>query len=90
MSTIRVFEKNSNDILFECSADDADKAYEFAAQMEEIGLEVVIKQPSVAESLSMTLGAKQEELEDIRNEIRDEIESHNEGSCCYNNDEPIQ
>lgn len=89
MSTIRVFEKNSNDILFECSADEADKAYEFAAQMEELGLEVEIKQPSVAESLSITLGAKQEELEEIRNEIRDEIESHTEDSCCYNNDKPI-
>lgn len=83
MSTIRVIEKNSNDILFECSSDDAEKAYEFAAQMEELGLDVVIKQPSVAESLSMTLGASQEELQKIQEELNDEIESHNPDSCCF-------
>ncbi|MDA9793035.1 hypothetical protein N9B72_00480 [Bacteriovoracaceae bacterium] len=89
MSTIKVIEKNSQKILLECSIMESDKAHKYACEMEKLGLEVAIIQPSLPESLYKTLGATQEEMERVKEELNDEIESHNEDSCCYKPDGDI-
>ena len=65
--------------LFECSLKDREKAFEYARQMEELGIEVSIFEPSLPETLATSLGMKEEEVDQFRKTIDDEIDSH---GCC--------
>ena len=79
--TVKVIDKLEGQLLYECPVEEQDKAFEYAKQMEELGIEVEINSPSVPESLAQTLGAPEEDLQNLRKEILEEINSHNSGCC---------
>lgn len=83
MATVKVLDEQ-NQILFECELDQADRAWEFAKQMENYGISMRLSSPSLPESLAESLGRNQSEIDQLRHELEEEIDSHN--GCC-NNDE---
>ena len=74
-------------ILFECPASDSEKAYEYAAKMERMGLDIRVEIPATARTLADSLGASVEAKEALQKELEDEIDSHNIDSCCFKKSE---
>lgn len=56
ISTVKVIDQLSSKILFECSISQIASAYEYAANMERIGLGVTILAPTITETLCESLG----------------------------------
>jgi hypothetical protein len=81
-SKIRVIESQTGQLLFECAVEESDKAYEFAAEMEEMGLEIKVEAPTMSEMLTESLGYSKQQLHSFQESIEEEIEGH-EGSCCF-------
>lgn len=79
MSTVKVLDEQDQ-ILFECSLEEAEKAWAYARQMEDYGVDVRISAPSLPESLAKVLGGSDEELAKLRHELTEEIDSHI--GCC--------
>lgn len=75
---IRVLEVQTKECLFSCDHEELERAYEFAKQMEELGIDVEIESPSAAQSLATSLGASTEEL---ARELEEEIASHDCDGC---------
>jgi hypothetical protein len=67
-------------VLFECSQDERERAYAFAKEMEALGIEVSLSAPSLPESLALELGMNDEEAAELRDELDEEVDSHD--SCC--------
>tara|TARA_R110000868_G_scaffold117600_2_gene312192 strand:- start:1186 stop:1455 length:270 start_codon:yes stop_codon:yes gene_type:complete len=84
MSTVKVLDEQQQ-ILFECPIDQADRAWEYARQMDEMGIAVKISAPSLPESLAKVLGSDEEELTKLRFELDEELDSHI--GCCHSNDQ---
>lgn len=76
---------SEDQVLFECGLEEEDKAFDFARQMEEIGIEVKISSPSLPETLIISLGATQKDKDILRKELVEEIEEHDSG-CCFDID----
>lgn len=66
----------------ECPVTESEKAYAFAAEMEEMGLEIEVISPTLTDTLSESLGLTKEQLQEYKNSMEEEIEAH-EGSCCF-------
>jgi hypothetical protein len=81
-SKIIVRDVQSQLVLFECTLEEAEKAYQYAASMEELGLEVEVISPTLSETLSSSLGLSQQEHQEYKKSLEEEMQSH-EGSCCY-------
>lgn len=79
MSTVKVVDEQDQ-VLFECSTGEAEKAWTYARQMEELGIEVRLVSPSLPETLAKVLGGTDEELATLRHELDEEIDSHI--GCC--------
>lgn len=79
---VRLIEKNSGTVLFECEPEQVDLAYEKAADFEQMGLDVKIEQPTVNQTLADSLGVQGVALNDYQDSVAEEIEDH-DGSCCY-------
>jgi hypothetical protein len=79
---VKVIDKLSGTTLFETSLEKIDDAYTFATQMEELGLDITIVAPGLAESLINSLGAKQDEIEEFKQSLVDEIENHEDDFGC--------
>lgn len=80
MKKSKVIVKDSEDqVLFECSLKDREKAFRYAKEMEELGIDVNVIEPSLPETLATSLGMKEDEVEEFRKTIDEEIESH---GCC--------
>ena len=77
---IKIYEFNTNELLASFPLEKSEQAYAFAKQMEEIGVDVRMEQPSVNHSLGHSLGMSDEELENLSLAIDEEIASHN--TCC--------
>ena len=91
-SKIRIFQvdrEDSKSELYQFDLDQYDQAYEKLIELEEMGLEVTIKVPSVTETLCDTLGLSAEEQEDYEQSVVAEIEDH-DGSCCAEPSEIIE
>ena len=84
-SKIQVRDVLSGAVLFECSMEESHKAYAFAAEMENLGLDIDLRSPTLTETLSNSLGLSQEEKETYRLSLDEEIDSH--GSCCFEDQE---
>tara|TARA_R110000868_G_scaffold16687_5_gene74183 strand:- start:1908 stop:2177 length:270 start_codon:yes stop_codon:yes gene_type:complete len=84
MSTVKVLDEQEQ-ILFECPMEQADRAWEYARQMDEMGIAVKISAPSLPESLAKVLGSGEEELANLRFELDQEIDSHI--GCCNSSDQ---
>jgi len=63
------------------SYDQREKAFSYAEELENMGIEVTLSSPSLPESLLISLGANTKEREHLKNEIEEEIDSHAD-NCC--------
>ena len=86
-SKILVRDVATQQILFECGINESEKAWQFAAEMEEMGLDIEVINPTISETLSHSLGLSKEELEEYKKSMDEEIESHDGASCCFKKDE---
>lgn len=68
-------------ILASYSLEQRDQAYKYAEELEEMGIEIKLEEPSLPETLIRSLGADSIDTETLRNEIDEEISSHGE-PCC--------
>ena len=87
MPKIRVVDLQSGQTLFECTLQESEKAYQFAAQMEEIGLDLKVIVPTLSASLSSSLGLSRDEQLAYEDSLEEEMEEH-EGSCCFTDKDP--
>ena len=53
-------------------------AYSYATQMEEMGLDIEVVAPGVAETLITSLGASGQEIKDYKQSLQDEIDDHDD------------
>jgi len=79
---VRVIEPNSNETIFTCDLDQIHSAYEFSAKMEGLGIDTIIKAPSLPESLIIELGATDNDITKLNDYISKEIQEHSIDSCC--------
>lgn len=84
---VQVISIESNEVLFSCEISEEEKAYAYATQMEEIGVDVKIVSPNVTDTLSDALGLDTENQEKFQESIFEEIHDHegqeeNSDSCC--------
>ncbi|MCO4793581.1 MAG: hypothetical protein KC493_07710 [Bacteriovoracaceae bacterium] len=86
---IKVIEKQGLEVLFECDIQEEEKAYTFAKEMEELGIDIEVQIPSVTETLISTLGANEEDVSTLKKMMDEEIESHNDANCDDCIPEPI-
>ena len=87
MPKIRVLDLQSGQTLFECSIQESEKAYQFAAQMEEMGLELKVVVPTLSDTLSTSLGLSRDEQAAYEASLEEEMDEH-EGSCCFTDNDP--
>ncbi len=81
----QVIETNTQEVLFECEVAEVEKAYQFAAKMEEMNLDVEVKAPGLPQTLIDQLGMDEAQSHKYRQSLKEEIESHEDDSCCYKN-----
>ncbi len=74
-SFVRVIDQTEQE-LFRCPMDQRDKAFQFAKQMESLGVEVSIQEPSSIETLATSLGVNSKGREKIKEAINHEIKEH--------------
>lgn len=79
---ILVRDVQTQQVLFECAINESEKAYQFAAEMEEMGLDIEVVSPTLGETLSNSLGLSKEDQETYKQSLEEEMDSH-EGSCCF-------
>jgi hypothetical protein len=87
MPKIRVLDQLSDQVLFECSIEESEKAYQFAAEMEEMGLDLKMDVPTLSETLSESLGLSREQQAAYKQSMEAELEDH-DGSCCFKDGDP--
>ena len=85
-SKIFVRDVQTQQTLFECSVQESEKAWQFAAEMEEMGLDIEVISPTLSDTLSSSLGLTSEQQEALKESMEEEMEAH-EGSCCFTKDE---
>lgn len=78
---VKIKEVHSKEILWQGSMDELAYAYEYAAKLEEMGLDVELDAPTVTQSLVENLGLNADEKEEYEQSVFDEIHDH-DGSCC--------
>ncbi len=80
---VRVLTEN-DEVLFEASLAEANRAYEEAARFEDMGLAVRIDHPNVNQTLAHSLGVSGSPLDAFHDSLAEELEEHpHEGSCCF-------
>lgn len=88
-SIVKVIEKSSQNVLFECEISEIESAYKYAAEMDHMGIDVEVKSPTITESLANSLGLNFHQKEEYDNSVIAEIEDH-DGSCCTRSSESNQ
>jgi len=73
---VQIIDKNTENILFECSVDSIEQAYKQAQSFEEMGLEVHIQAPSITQTLAHSLGKTGQELKDYNDSVEHEMDDH--------------
>lgn len=79
---IQVRDVQTEQVLFECSLSEAEKAYAHAAELEEMGLDVKVVDPTLSETLTSALGLSVEQVRKYEESMIEEMEDH-DGSCCF-------
>ena len=86
-SKVKVIEEQSQTVLFECDLEKIEDAYRYAVELEGMGIDVKILSPSLPESLGESLGMSSFELNRLKIELEEEIDSHGQpcgsDSCAY-------
>ena len=83
MTKIRVLDRQTDQVLFECALEESEKAYQFAAEMEELGLDLRVDAPTLSETLNESLGRSREQKAAYKTSMEEEMEEHDGGSCCF-------
>ncbi len=88
---VKIIDQLSNTILFECPMNDLEIAYRKAHEYEEMGLDIQIIAPGLAETLVLSLGATSEEIENYKKSLSDEIDDHDDLGCaiCLDDHSPL-
>jgi len=74
--SVKLIDRLTGSVLFECSIEDMDSAYAKAEEYEEMGLDIELKAPSMPETLIRSLGATDESVAELNKGIEEEIASH--------------
>lgn len=82
LSEAKVIEKNTEEVLFSCPIEQSEKAYQYAAEMEKLGLDVQVLIPGLPKTLINELGVTEKESETYLKSLDEEIEAHDD-SCCH-------
>jgi hypothetical protein len=80
-----VIDVQTGQTLLECGLDESEKAHHFAAELDLMGLEVKIINPTLSETLSHSLGLSHVQQKEYLDSLDEEMENH-EGSCCIKKD----
>lgn len=89
MPKVQVLDIQTEQVLFECSIEESEKAYQFAAQMEEMGLDLKVISPTLSDTLSESLGLSPEQQAAYKDSMEEEMEDHDDsGSCCFTANDP--
>jgi hypothetical protein len=83
----QVIDVQTGQVLLQCSVEDSAKAYAFAAEMEALGLDIKVINPTLADTLSASLGLNQDAMREYQQSMEDELE-HHDGSCCFEENNP--
>ncbi len=75
---VRVIDSLSKTILFETTMDKISDAYSYATQMEEMGLDIEVVAPGLAETLITSLGADEREINEYKQSLQEEIDEHDD------------
>jgi hypothetical protein len=81
LKKVKVIAVYTDEVLLEVPMEQMAVAYEYAAQMDEMGIEVKVVAPTIADTLSSSLGLTVDDHEKLQTSIEEEIEDH-DGSCC--------
>lgn len=76
---IKVKETLSREVLFQCTMEEEAKAYQFAQEMEAMGIQVEIAIPSVSQTLAAGLGVAEEDWREYQKSMEQEMHDHD---CC--------
>ncbi len=85
---IQVIDRETQQILFECKLEESAKAYQFAAEMEQMGLDLKIIHPTLAQTLTNSLGLSHDEEVSYQESMTQELEDH-DGSCCFKDEKKV-
>lgn len=66
---------------------DRDLAFEYLKELEQWGVEAVLDEPSLPESLINSLGASDQDRQKLKESIDEEMEDH-DTSCCFSSNAP--
>lgn len=82
-STIKLFDKDSMSLLFEYDIHDIELAYKKAEEYESFGVDILLRAPSLPETLIRTLGGNDQSVLELNEMLDEEIRSHIEedGGC---------
>ena len=75
---VRVIDLISGTTLFQTTIEKMDDAYAFATQMEEVGLDIEIQAPGLAETLIKSLGADDSDILEYKQSLQEEIDDHDD------------
>ena len=75
---VRVIDSLSKTVLFETSMEKISDAYDYATKMEEMGLDIEVVAPGLAETLIQSLGATSKEIDEYKQSLQDEIDEHDD------------
>ncbi len=81
ISNVTILDELSGQILYQTSLDNLDYAYQYAAELEEMGLQIKITAPTLTESLLNSLGANEGEKTTYLRSLEEELDSHEEPPC---------
>lgn len=79
---ITVLEAYTRQVLFECPLEDSEKAYAYAATLEKEGVDIIVQNPTLSETLTQSLGLSNEAQAEYQASMEREMEEH-DGSCCF-------
>ena len=77
MNKISITDRSSNTILEEFELDQYDIAHQKAIQYEKLNIDVLINYPSSVEQLGIALGVSSNEIDGLKCEMNEELDSHN-------------
>lgn len=78
---VKIIEITEEQVLHSYTMNELEKAYEQAAKLEEMGIEVKVIAPSAPETLAMALGSSEDELNELKESINHEISEHDLEDC---------
>lgn len=74
---VKILDKITLEVLYQTSLDNIDSAYHYAQVLEENDVDFIFNIPSLPESLGIALGHPPEEIDQLKDALCTEIESHN-------------